>query len=257
MEIWALIYYITALALIIIPTIFCCTKFSKAKGGTCISGACFFLMMNFLPSPFGIGGANAKLINSFLEIMILLWILGIGIGIGIAFLNWKILKQKNPKITHNDTAFSHSVGMTSLYSFLYFVMYGTLIYFFEDDEDFRYFEIAYRKHAWKYYIIELIYFTGFFFSTSVVFFILKYDLNKVILIFLMIAQSSLYAINNIIIFDFRNLFILILVITSIFEIGYGYYIWKKYYSDENSLLPEIENNMKTELINNAEVNNQV
>ena len=250
MEIWSLIFYITAFASFIIPTIFCYKKFSKAEKGSCINGMSAFITLNFLPS---FGGSGGVMIDSFSTLMIIVWIFAILIGIGVALLNWRIIDKQSPKTKHDDFAFNHSTGVTGSYSFLYFALYGTLILFIEDDEDFSFFELAYRKHAWIYYIIELIYFTGFFFSTSSVFFILKYDFNKLILIPIIIVQSFLYVINVVIILDFSTSFIIILVTASLIEIGFGLYIWKNYYSDVEPIIPlKSENeNQKTGLINNT------
>ncbi len=235
MEIWSLIFYITALAICIIPTILCYKKFSKGGEGSCSNAASSFMLINFSAS---IGGSGGVIVDSFTTLIIIIWIFAIFIGIGVALINWLTLKKKKPKECHDDLAFNHSTGITAIYAFLYFVMYGTLILLFEDDENFTFFEIAYRKHAYIYYIVELLYFAGFFFSTSTVFFILKYDLKKYILILMMIVQSLLYAINIAIILDFRIAFISILVLGSFAEIGYGLYLWKTYYSDEDPTIPD-------------------
>lgn len=257
MEIWSLIFYITAFASFIIPTIFCYIKFSKGGKGSCIGGTSAFITINFAPS---FGSSGGAVIDSFLTLMIVIWIIGIAIGIAIPIMNWKIIERQEPKTKHDDFAFNHSTGVSGSYAFLYFVLYGTLILFIEDDENFSFFELAYRKHAWIYYIIELIYFTGFFFSSSSVFFILKYDLNKFILIIIMIVQGFLYTINIVIIIDFRDLYIIILVTASLIEIGFGLYIWKKYYSNVDDPLISENENKKTELMSNSdnsEINQQV
>ena len=54
----------------------------------------------------------------------------------------------------------------------------------------------------------------------------------------MIVHSLLYAINISIILDFRIAFISILVLGSFAEIGYGLYLWKTYYSDEDPTIPD-------------------
>jgi hypothetical protein len=235
MEIWALIFYITALAICIIPTIFCYKKFSKGGEGSCSNAFSSFIAINFAPS---LGGSGGVIVDSFTTLVIVAWIIGIIIGIGVALINWITLKKREPKKCHDDLAFNHSTGITVAYAFLYFVMYGTLILLIEDDEDFSFFELAYRKHAYIYYIVELVYFTGFFFSASSVYFVLKYDLKKYILILIMTVQSLLYGINIVIILDFRIAVIAILVIGSLTEIGYGFYLWKTYYSDEEPIVPD-------------------
>ena len=236
MEIWSIIFYITALAICIIPTIFCYKKFSKGGEGSCSNGVSSFILINFAPS---FGGSGGVMVDSFTTLMIIIWMMGIIVGIGVAIMNWITLKKKKePKKCHDDLAFNHSTGITAVYAFLYFVMYGTLILLIEDDNDFSFFELAYRKHAYIYFLVELVYFTGFFFSTSSVFFILKYDLEKIFLILIIAVQSLLYCINIVIILDFKIYFILILVIASLIEIGYGFYLWKKYYSDEDPIVSD-------------------
>ena len=170
-------------------------------------------------------------------------------------MNWRFLKIKKPESCHDDVAFNHSSGITSSYAFLYFAIYGTLILFIKDDEDFDFFELAYRKHAWIYYFVELIYFTGFFLSTSSVFFILKHDLNKYILISLIAMQSLLYAINLVIILDFKTSYILILVFVSLIEIGIGFFYWKNYYSDKEPII--IREEFKTTGLTNLNQQNKV
>ena len=252
MEIWSIIFYITSLASIIIPTIFCYKKFYKAEVGSCSRAASIFFSLNFLPS---FGGSGGVVIDSFNTLLIIIWIVGITIGIGLAILNWGFLKFKKPESCHDDIAFNHSSGITSSYAFLYFAMYGTLILFIKDDEDFDFFELAYRKHAWIYYFVELIYFTGFFLSTSSVFFILKHDLNKYILISLIAMQSLLYAINLVIILDFKTSYILILVFVSLIEIGIGFFYWKNYYSDKEPII--IREEFKTTGLTNLNQQNKV
>ena len=171
--------------------------------------------------------------------MIFFWVIGILLGIGMAIINWITLKKRRePKKCHDDFAFNHSTGITAAYAFLYFVLYGTLILLIEDDKHFSFFELAYRKHAYIYYLVELVYFTGFFFSASSVFFILKYDLNKCFLILVMAIQSLLYALNIVIIIDLRIANIAILVLGSLIQVSYGFYLWKTYYSDEDPIVPD-------------------
>ena len=92
MEIWSIIFYITSLASIIIPTIFCYKKFYKAEVGSCSRAASIFFYINFLPS---FGGSGGVVIDSFNTLLIIIWIVGITIGIGLAILNWWFLKIKN------------------------------------------------------------------------------------------------------------------------------------------------------------------
>ena len=100
--------------------------------------------------------------------MIVMWIIGAATAIGIGLLNYRFLKL-NSKITHYHYAFNHSTGLISFYAFLYFALLVTLILLVEDrefDEDdeimFGTFELKYRQRAWAYFLIELVYFSGFF-----------------------------------------------------------------------------------------------
>jgi len=54
----------------------------------------------------------------------------------------------------------------------------------------------------------------------------------------MAILSLLYAINIVIIIDFRIANIANLVIGSLIQIGYGFYLWKTYYSDEDPIVPD-------------------
>ena len=67
MEIWSIIFYITSLASIIIPTIFCYKKFYKAEVGSCSRGASIFFYINFLPSFGGSGGVIIDSFNTYLD----------------------------------------------------------------------------------------------------------------------------------------------------------------------------------------------
>lgn len=247
MEFWSVIFFITSLASFIVPLVLCYKMFSKGPKGSYSNGAFIFTMINFSPA---YGGSITVMVDSFLELMILVWIIGSIIAIGIILVNIFYLK-KNGKNSHDDYAFNHSSGLIGCYAMFYFAMYGFLILFIEDDEDFSFMELAYRKHAWIYYFIELIYFSGLFLSSCTEFFILKYNLNKIILIIIIIAQILLYVLNIVIILDFKVMYIITILIISLIEIGFGVFIWKKYYSDVDPPLPENDN--KSELITNAQV----
>ena len=69
----------------------------------------------------------------------------------------------------------------------------------------------------------------------------------------MIVQSLLYSINIVIIIDFRIALIAILMIGSLGQIGYGFYLWKTYYSDEDPIVPDetIKLNDGSELAQNV------
>jgi len=250
MEIWSIIFYITALAICIIPTIFCYKKFSKGGEGSCSNAVSNFFLINFAPT---FGGSGGIMVDSFKTIVIIIWVIGIILGICLALVNWITLKKKDLKKCHDDLAFNHSTGITTAYACLYFILYGTFILLIKDDENFSLFELAYRKHAYIYYLVELVYFTGFFFSVTSVFFVLKNDLKKLFLILIMIVQSLLYSINIVIIIDFRIALIAILIIGSLGQIGYGFYLWKAYYSDEDPIVPDetIKLNDGSELAQNV------
>ena len=238
MEAWSIIYYITSLAILIVPIILCYKIFSKGGKGSYCNGSYIFSIINFSPA---YAGGVTIMIDSFSTLMLIVWIIGSVLGLGIALVNYTQL-HKNAKTSHDDYAFNHASGLIGCYAFLYFVMYGTLILLIEDDEDFDFFELAYRKHAWIYYFVELIYFSGLFLSTCAEYFILKHDLNKIILAFLIIVQSLLYTLNIVIILDFKVIFIVILAIVSLAEISYGLFLFIKYYSDNDP--EEISNTFK-------------
>lgn len=247
MEFWSVIFFITSLAFFIVPIVLCYKMFSKGPKGSYVNGCYIFTMINFSPA---YGGSIGPLIDSYSTLMLLIWIIGSIVAIAIILLNYFLMKKK-AKISHDDYAFNHSSGLIGCYSMFYFAMYGFLILFIEDDEDFSFFELAYRKHAWIYYFIELIYFSGLFLSSCTEFFIIKYDLNKIILIFIIIAQTVAYVMNIAIIIEFKAMYLITILIISLIEIGYGVFIWKNYYSDVDPPLPENEN--KTFLIGNTQV----
>ena len=244
MEFWSVIFFLTSFASLIVPIVLCYKIFKKGPKGSYINGCYIFSMINFAPA---YGGGVTIMIDSYSTLMIVVWIFACLLGFGIAIANYFFIK-KNAKISHDDYAFNHSSGLTGGYALLYFFMYGFLILKIEDDDDFL-FVLAYRKHAWIYYFVELIYFSGLFLSTSTEFFILKYDLNKLILIPIVIAQSALYALNIAIIIEFKTIYIIIIVIISLIDIGSGLYIWKKFYSDEDTPI-ENENSKKFQLVAN-------
>lgn len=233
MEAWPITYYTTALTILIIPIILCYNKFDKGEAGSYKNGAYIFAF-TFIP---GIGGSGiGPVINSFSTLLIIIYIFAFIIGIGIMIINFIILR-KNAKESHDDYAFNHASGLIGVYGLFYFFTYGTLILLFKDDEDFSFFELAYRKRAWIYYFVELIYFAGLFLSSCTEFFILKYNLNKNILIAIVIFQSLLYAFNLVIILDFKILYIIFIIVVSLIQIGYGIYIWKNKYSDKEVIIP--------------------
>ena len=262
MKFWAIIFYITSLALLIVPIIFCYKKFNKGGKGSYFRGFRNFIIVFLCGCVFTVGAE--MIIDSYSTLLNTIWILDICLGIIIVLLNIIVIK-KNAKISHDDYSFNNSSGITGCYSFLYFVMYGSIILFVEVHYDYCpiinnfgsiYFG-DYIEDAWKYYCTYLVYFTGFFFCSSTQYFIFKYNLNKIILIFLSIIQSVLYVLNSILILELNSLYIIIILSFSLFEIVLGYYFWKKYYSDLDLPKPEDQTDNKTELINSSENIEQV
>jgi hypothetical protein len=253
----AIIFFITSLALLIVPIIFCYKKFNKGGKGSYIRGFRNFIILYLFVCFFNVGAE--MIINSYSTLKTILWILYICLGIAIALLNIIVIK-KNAKISHDDYSFNNSSGITGCYSFLYFSIYGAIILYAGVNRNFRpiidnfgsEYVGDYIKNAWIYYCTYLVYFSGFFFCTSTQYFIFKYDLNKIILIFLTIIQIVLLPLNSMIINELNSKHIIIILSFSLFEIVLGCYFWKKYYSDLDLPKPEDQTDKKAELNNISE-----
>ena len=235
MEIWAIIYYIISILVIVIPLCLCYTKFSKSPKGSCLRGLSSFIIIYSAPG-YG-GGSIGVVITDLNTFMIVMWIIGAATAIGLGLLNYRFLKL-NSKITHDHYAFNHSTGLISFYAFLYFALLGTLILLVEDrefDEDdetmFGFFELKYRQRAWAYFLIELVHFSGFFLSTIGEYYVLKHDLSKMLLIYIMVAQMVTYSFNLCFLVDFKAAYITIILLFGIINIVLGILLWIKYYSD--------------------------
>ena len=235
MEIWAIIFYITSILVIVIPLILCYKVFSKSPKGSCSTGMTVFCLIYTAPG-YGCGTAGAVItdLNTF---MIILWIFGALTGIGVGSLNYKYLRQ-NSKITHDHYAFNHSTGLISFYAFLYFALLGTIIMLVEDqdfdEEDseiFGFFELKYRQRAWAYFLTEVVHFSGLFLSTIGEYYVLKHDLTKMLLIYFMIAQMVTYTFNLCYLVDFKVAYVVIILLFDIINIVLGIFLWIKYYSD--------------------------
>lgn len=239
MEVWSIFFYITSVLIIVILVTLCYKKFPKGETGSCSNGTLVFSLILSAP---GAGGGATITLESFSDLMILIWILGAISGIGVGILNFVYIKRKAKK-SYNDYAFNHSTGLISAYSFLYFVVLGTLILLVEDsdpkEDSFLDIPFKYREHAWAYYLIELVYFSGLFLSTMGEYFAIKNDLPALIYIYFMLEQMMAYSFNLAILLDFKTAYILVIIIFSLVNILSGIYIWSKYNSVESFESPEL------------------
>ena len=113
-------------------------------------------------------------------------------------------------------------------------------YLFEDEKDVP-FSFTFYKNAFIYYIGELFLYSGNFFNIFAECIIIKYNLSKFYIILLILFQMILYPFHMIYLFNFKIIFVVIIIVLSIIEIFVGIIIYKKYYK-RNSLISEFDEN---------------
>jgi hypothetical protein len=227
-------YIITGVAFVVIPIIIILIKLKDKKNNFSEFIRYFSIAVMIYIIPFTL---SSNIINSGVNdkefLITMLWIIvGIAIFLGlISGLVYYFIIKKSLKENSKIISFIYSLGITGGYASCFYIVYGIFLKYLlplYKDSDNLSFIITLFEYPFVVYVIDLVLYLGHFFNIFTITIILKYNLNKIYIILLIIFQSVLYPLHLAYVSSYIIGLIIVIILMSIIEIILGIIIYIKY-----------------------------